>query len=62
MYYFYIMLVLLQLSGVSYCTVYLFIILIYTIVKLNTLLLLYLSIASTTCASYFIHCATLFDL
>ena len=33
------MLVLFQLSGASYCTVYLFIIRIYTIVKLNVLFL-----------------------
>ena len=57
--YFYI--VLFPLSGVSYCTGYLFI-LIYTIVKLNVLLLLCISIYSIACASYLIHCVVLFDL
>ena len=56
------MLVLLPLPGTSYCTAYLFIILIYTIVKLNVLLLLCISIASIAGASYFIHCVILFDL
>ena len=36
----YHVLVLFPLSGASYCTVYLFIILIYTIVKLNVIFLL----------------------
>ena len=36
----YYVLVLFPLSGASYCTVYLFIILIYTIVKLNVIFLL----------------------
>ena len=54
------MLVLFPLPGSNYCTVYLFFILIYTIVKLNALLLLSISIASI--ASYFIHCVILFDL
>ena len=49
------MLVLFPLSGASYCTVYLFIILVYTIVKLNVFLLLCINIASIACASYFIH-------
>ena len=38
------MLVLFPLSGVNYYTVYLFVILIYTIIKLNALLLLCISI------------------
>ena len=46
----------------SYCTVYLFIILIYIIVTLNVFLLLYISIASIACASYCIHRVILFDL
>ena len=53
--------VLFPLSGVSYCTGYLFIILIYTIVKLNVLLLLCISIYSIACVSYLIHCVVLFD-
>ena len=56
------MLVLFPLFGASYCTVYLFIILIYTIVKSNVLLLLCISVAYIACASYFIHCVILFDL
>ena len=56
------MLLLFPLSGSSYCTVYLFIILIYTIVKLNVILLSCISIDSIACASYFIHCVILFDL
>ena len=59
---FHYMLVLFPLSGASYCTVYLFIILIYTIVKLNVLLLSCITIDSITCVSYFIHCVILFDL
>ena len=58
----YYVLVLFSLSGASYCTVYLSIILIYTIVKLNILLFLCISIASIACASYFIQCVILFDL
>ena len=49
------MLVLFSLSGANYCTVYLFTIPVYTIVKLNVLLLLCIIIAS-------IACAILFDL
>ena len=55
-------LLLFPLSGARYCTVYLFIIFIYTILKLEFLLLLCISIASITCTSYFIHCVILFDL
>ena len=55
-------LVLFPLSGAGCCTVYWFIILIYTIVKLNVLLLLGISFDSIACASYFIHCVLLFDL
>ena len=58
----YYVLVLVPLSGASYCTVYLFVILIYAIVKLNVLLLLCISIVSIVCTSYFIHCVILFDL
>ena len=57
----YYMLVLFPLLCASYYTVYLFIIRIYSIVKLNVLLLLCISIASITCARYFIHCVVLFD-
>ena len=56
------MLVLFPFSSASYCTVYLFIIFIYTIVKLNVLVLLCINTDSIACASYFIHCAILFDL
>ena len=59
---FHYMFVLFPLSGASYCTVYLFTILIYTIVRLNALLLLCISIDSIACASCFIHCVILFDL
>ena len=51
----YYKLVLFLLSGANYCTVYLFTIPVYTIVKLNVLLLLCIIIAS-------IACAILFDL
>ena len=51
----YYMLVLFLLSGANYCTDYLFTIPVYTIVKLNVLLLLCIIIAS-------IACAILFDL
>ena len=56
------MLILFPFSGASYCAVDLFIVLIYTIVKLNLLLLLCISIASIACASYFSHCVILFEL
>ena len=56
------MLVLLQLSRASHYTAYLFISLIYTIVKLNVPLLLYITTASIAYATYFIHCVILFDL
>ena len=56
------MLVLFPSFGASYCTGYLFILPIFTIVKLNVLLLLCISIYSIACASYFIHCVILFDL
>ena len=46
----------------SYCTGYLCILPIFTIVKLNVLLLLCISIYSIACASYFIHCVILCDL
>ena len=59
---FHYMLILFPLSGVSYCTIYLFIILMYTLVKLNALLFLYVSITSVASASYFILCVILFDL
>ena len=49
------MLVLFSLSGANYCTVYLFTIPVYAIVKLNVLLLLCIIITS-------IACAILFDL
>ena len=58
----YYMLVLFTLTGASYCTVYLFVILTFTIVKLNFLLLLCISIASVAYASYVIHFVMLFDL
>ena len=51
----YYMLVLFSLSGENYCTIYLFTTPVYTIVKLNVLLLLCIIIAS-------IACAILFDL
>ena len=51
----YYMFVLFSLSGANYCTVYIFTIPVYTIVKLNVLLLLCIIIAS-------IACAILFDL
>ena len=54
------MFVFFPLSGASYGTVYLLVILIYTIVKLNVLLLLCISINSVACASYVIHCVVLF--
>ena len=47
--------------GASYCTGYLFILPIFAIVKFNVLLSLCISIYSIACASYFIHCVTLFD-
>ena len=56
------MLVLFSLSGASYGTFYLLILLIYTIVKLNVFLLLCISMASIACSSYFIHHVILFDL
>ena len=56
------MLVLFPSFGASYGTGYLFILPIFTIVKLNVLLLLCISIYSIACASYFIHCVILFDL
>ena len=43
------MLVLSPLSGAICCTVYVFIILIYTIVKLNVLVVICISIASIAC-------------
>ena len=52
----YYMLVLFPLSGASYYAVYLFIVLIYAIVKLNVLLVLRINVASTACATSFIHC------
>lgn len=58
----YYVLVLFQLPGASYCTNYLFIILICIIGTLNVLLLLCNSITSMVCASCFIHCIILFDL
>ena len=60
----YYMLALFPLPGASCCIVYLFITLIYTItiVQLNILLLLCISIASIASASYFIHSAILFGL
>ena len=58
----YYMLVLLPLSGASYYTVYLFISLIYTIVKFIVLLLLCITTTSIACATYFIRCVILFDL
>ena len=54
--------VLFSLSGASHCAGYLFIIIIYSIVKLNVLLLLCISICSVACVSFFIHCVILFDL
>ena len=54
--------VLFSLSGASYCAGYLFIIIIYSIVKLNVFLLLCISIYSVACVSFFIHCVNLFDL
>ena len=56
------MLVLFPLFGASFCTGYLFILLIFTIVELIVLLLLCISIYSVACASYLIHCVILFDL
>ena len=58
----YYMLILFAFSGASYCAVYLFIVLIHPIVKLNLLLLLCMSMASIACASYFSHCVILFEL
>ena len=49
-------LMLFLLSGTICYTVYLFIILIYIIVKLKVLLLLCITIALIACATYFIHC------
>ena len=56
------MLVLFPSFGASYCTGYLFILPIFTIVKLNVLLLSFISIYLIVCASYFINCVILFDL
>ena len=56
------MLVLFPSFGASYCTGYLFILPIFTIVKLNDLLLLCISTYSIASTSYFIHCEILFDL
>ena len=44
--------VLFPLPGASYCIVYLFIILIYSIANLNILMLLCISIASIACAAF----------
>ena len=57
----YYMFVLFPLSGASYRSVYLFIVLIYTIVELNVILLLCISTSSIACAIYFIHCIILID-
>ena len=56
------MLVLFLLSDANYYTVYFLISLADTIVKLNVILLLCITIASTACANCFIHCVIQFNL
>ena len=56
------MLVLFPLFGASYCTGYLFILQIFTLVKFNVILLLCITIYLIVCAIYFIHCVIFFYL